>query len=162
MGRKRRPSLGKKINPTYYVFCEGKTEDEYIKFLKSEFHVSISIVNKVAKSSICKASINNYKKGKPVHKKDKDFLLYDGDVPEVVERLKKINEAILLISYHCIELWFLLHIQDQNGCIPSKKCIEKLNNKIGYKKVSLDAKLCEVLTEEMEGAVARAKGLPEE
>ena len=42
MGR-RKKSLGKKINPTYYVFCEGDTEEEYIKHLKHHYRIPIEI-----------------------------------------------------------------------------------------------------------------------
>ncbi len=138
MGRKRSPLQGKKINPTYYVFCEGETEVEYINLLRNEFRIPIKIVSKDANSSISKDSIKNYKNGKFTHKKDKDFLLYDGDKPEVVEELKKIDEATLLISYPCIELWVLLHIQEQNGYISTNNCISKLKSKLGYDKGVLE------------------------
>lgn len=34
---KRRKSKGKQINPTYWVFCEGETEKEYVSFLRTKF-----------------------------------------------------------------------------------------------------------------------------
>jgi hypothetical protein len=36
MIRKRVESRGKKINPHFWVFCEGKTEEAYVAFLKSK------------------------------------------------------------------------------------------------------------------------------
>jgi len=39
MAGKRKPSKGKKINPTLFIFCEGKTEESYINFLKSFYRI---------------------------------------------------------------------------------------------------------------------------
>ena len=48
MGRSRRPPKGKKIKPTFFVFCEGKTEEQYIKLLKSHYRIPIEIDSKNA------------------------------------------------------------------------------------------------------------------
>lgn len=53
--------------------------------------------------------IKNSKQGKPTHKKDKDFLIYDADVLHLIEKLKSIQAAVLIASNPSIELWFLLH-----------------------------------------------------
>lgn len=37
MSHKIRKSKGKQINPTFFVFCEGKTEEQYIEYLRSKF-----------------------------------------------------------------------------------------------------------------------------
>ena len=42
----RRQSRGKRINPTYFVFCEGETEEEYVKYLRSVFRIPIEINSK--------------------------------------------------------------------------------------------------------------------
>lgn len=34
MARKRRAPKGKKMNPTFFVFCEGETEEAYVRLLK--------------------------------------------------------------------------------------------------------------------------------
>ena len=112
MGRERRAPKGKKMKPTFFVFCEGKTEELYVKYLKSKYRIPIEIDTQIAKNGINKNYIKNYKKGKFTHQKDKTFLLYDLDVPKMLEKLQTIPNTILLASNPCIELWFLLHFKD--------------------------------------------------
>lgn len=76
----RRKSRGKRINPTFYVFCEGQTEEEYIKFLRSKYRIPIEINSKRAGDSISQRFINSYLRTKTRHKKDQIFLMYDLDV----------------------------------------------------------------------------------
>ncbi|NCA85625.1 MAG: hypothetical protein EOM83_08630 [Clostridia bacterium] len=79
MGRKRKAPRQKSINPHFWVFCEGETEEAYIAFLRSAYRVPIEIISKVVGSRITDRFIVAHKKGKPVHDKDKDFLMYDAD-----------------------------------------------------------------------------------
>jgi len=62
MGSSRNRPKGKKIRPTFFIFCEGKTEDQYIKFLKSQYRIPIEINSKKADHSISEKYIDNYKK----------------------------------------------------------------------------------------------------
>ncbi|NOZ47292.1 MAG: RloB domain-containing protein [Chlorobi bacterium] len=159
MSRKRQASKGKKINPTYWVFCEGKTEEEYIRFLRSEYRLPIEIIPKIAGSNIDKPYIKKYKRGKPSHKKDKDFLIYDADVPEVLDRLKKIESALLITSNPAIELWFLLHYKNQTAYITESNCIRELSNRNrnSYKKGFIDNPLKSKLIERRKEACDRSK-----
>lgn len=77
MTRKRTASKGKKINPHFWVFCEGETEEAYVSFLRSRYRIPITIVSKIVGNKINERFIKSYKKGKPTHEKDKDFLMYD-------------------------------------------------------------------------------------
>ncbi len=71
MARSRRPSKGKKINPTFFVFCEGKTEEAYVKYLRSKYRIaSIQIDCNATGQSITQGHIENYKQGKPTDEKD--------------------------------------------------------------------------------------------
>ena len=103
----RKPSKGKKINPKFWVFCEGETEKAYVRLLRSIYRLPIEI--KSAGNDIDESYIRRYKLGKPTHKKDQDFLLYDADVEVILNRLKKIKGVKLLASNPSVELWFLLH-----------------------------------------------------
>ncbi|MCH8533881.1 MAG: RloB family protein [Flavobacteriaceae bacterium] len=163
MSRKRREPKGKKINPTLFVFCEGDTEEAYVNFLKSLYRLpSIQIRSKIGGNNITSEFISNYKKGKPTHEKDLDFLMYDVDVPEIVERLQKIEKSTLLLSNPCIELWFLLHYKNQTAHINSAKCCREMANRNRvYKKGIIDNKLKEKLISKKEVAVKRAKELAE-
>lgn len=161
MGSSRRPSRGKRINPHFWVFCEGKTEEAYVRFLRSVYRLPVEIITKVAGSSINENYIKNHKRGKFTHKKDKNFLIYDADVPGIIERLKKIKSAELIASNPAVEFWFLLHYKNQNTRITEEKCIKELSNqnRNSYKKGLIDDKLKEKLQGRFTEACSRAKQL---
>ena len=123
----RRKSRGKQINPTFYVFCEGQSEEEYIRFLKRKYRVPIEIAPKVAGDSISSRYIKRYLNTKNKHPKDRVFFMYDLDKDGVLEKLKQM-EGMLLVSNPCLELWFLLHHQDQRANISSSNCIRSLQD----------------------------------
>lgn len=161
MARGRRASKGKKINPTFFVFCEGETEEAYVNFLKRHFRLpSIQIHSKVSRNNIDADQISNYKQDKPQHEKDRDFLMYDLDAPRILERLKKIKGASLLVSNPCIELWFLLHDKNQKAECDTSFCTREMENRNKpYKKGKLEGKLEQKLREKMDKAIERAKNL---
>lgn len=158
MPGKRNPSKEKKINPHFWVFCEGETEAEYIRFLRAKYRIPIEIMTKVAGNSLTQRKIESYKAGKPKDPRDKDFLIYDADVKELIEKLKGIN-AELILSNPCIELWFLLHYKDQTAEITPSGCIRELNNrnKNNYKKGFIDSNLEVKLLDNYKIACKRAK-----
>ena len=143
------------------MFCEGETEEAYVRFLRSEYRIPVEIVPKIAGSSINKRFISIYKKGKPTHEKDRDFLLYDADVPEVLNRLTKIDKTILIVSNPALELWFLLHYKNQTAALSSDDCIRELSNRNrnDYKKGLIDNPLKAKLKEKCIDAFSRAKRL---
>ncbi len=158
--RKRNAPRGKRMKPTFFVFCEGKTEELYVKYLKSKYRIPFEIDAQIAKNRINEKYIKAYKKNKFTHPKDKTFLLYDTDAPKMLEKLQKIQGVILLVSNPCIELWFLLHYKPQNANVDCKYCVKelsKLNKK--YIKTTLDTRLKECLESNIERAVSRAKKL---
>ncbi len=161
MKSKRQAAKGKKINPHFWVFCEGETEEAYIRFLRSEYRLPVEIVSKVAGSSIDERFINSFKKGKPIHEKDKDFLIYDADIPGLIENLKKIDKMILIASNPTIELWFLLHYKNQTASLTGADCIRELSNRnrCNYKKGEIANLLKVKLREKCIDACNRAKQL---
>lgn len=161
MGRKRQASKGKRIRPHFWVFCEGKTEETYVCFLRSKYRLPIEIVPKIAGHSIDEKFIRNYKKGRPIHPKDIDFLMYDADIPEILAKLKRIKNTTLLASNPSIELWFLLHYKNQVAHISTDECIRELNNRNNnsYHKGVIDKKLGKKLDEKFLDASKRAKKL---
>ncbi|MEM6964997.1 MAG: RloB family protein [Bacteroidota bacterium] len=162
MGRKRRKPRGKKINPTLFIFCEGQTEEAYVNLLKTHYRLpSIIIHPKVSGSDITKSFIENYKKEKPTHEKDIDYLMYDSDVPSVLTRLQKIEDCTLLLSNPCIELWFLLHYKNQTASVDCNQCCKELKNRnrTPYKKGIICEKLREKLIGGKYKATERAKKL---
>lgn len=161
MKSKRQESKGKKINPHFWVFCEGETEAAYIRFLRSEYRLPVEIVPKVAGCDIDERYIESYKDGKPTHEKDRNFLVYDADVPEVLEKLNKINSSVLIASNPAIELWFLLHYKNQTTPLTVADCIRELENRnnIEYKKGTIDNSLRKRLKEKCGDACKRSKVL---
>lgn len=161
MASRRKAPKGKKINPTLFVFCEGATEVSYINLLKSIYRLpSIHIHSKIGGNNITSAYIENYKKGKPTHEKDLNFLLYDLDVPEIIERLLIIDNCTLLLSNPCIELWFLLHYKNHTAYTNNIYCCRQMENRNRvYKKGVIDKKLKVKLIEKRDEAVNRAKTL---
>lgn len=163
MARGRRKSRGKKINPTLFVFCEGETEESYINLLKSIYRIpSIHIHPKVRGNNISSAFIQGYKQDKPTHEKDMNFLMYDLDVPTMLERLSKIDDSILLVSNPCLELWFLLHYKNQTASTNSETCCREMTNRNRtYKKGLINDRLKAKLISKIDIAISRAKGLTE-
>ncbi len=158
--RKRQASKGKKIKPTFFVFCEGKTEELYIKYLKSKYRIPFEIDTQIAKNKIKENYIKSYKKNRFTHKKDKTFLLYDIDAPKMLEKLQAISDTILLASNPCIEFWYLLHYKNHTSnvnCIYCNKELKNRNKK--YDKTILDTHLKEYLNKNQDKAINRAKKL---
>lgn len=123
----RRKSRGKRINPTYFVFCEGETEEEYVKYLRSVYRIPIEINSKRTGDKISQGFINSYLNTKTRHKKDEIFLMFDLDVEGTLEKLRELT-GILLASNPCLELWFLLHHKEQRASISTTNCIRALQN----------------------------------
>lgn len=160
MGRKVRVSRGKRMKPNFFVFCEGETEMAYVKFLRSLYRVPIQVIPKKGKSNISEEYIERSKNEYVRTEQDKVFLMYDLDVDGMLAHLQNIPNAELLVSNPCIELWFLLHYQEQKTEISSDKCIQKYQKvSKGYKKGVLSEEEKKVLAENRDLAVERAKKL---
>ena len=162
MGRKVRVSKGKQMKPNFFVFCEGETEMAYVKFLRSLYRAPIQVIPKKGKSNISEDYIERSKIEYVRTEQDKVFLMYDLDVDGMLEHLQKIPNAELLVSNPCIELWFLLHYQEQKAEITSEKCVQKYQ-KVSkqYKKGALSEEEKKVLAESKDIAIKRAKKLLE-
>lgn len=160
MPGKRTPSKGRRINPHFWVFCEGETEEAYISLLRTTFRIPIEIITKVSGNSITQRKIKSFKVGKFIHPKDKDFLIYDADVSSQVDKLRNIK-ADLILTNPSIELWFLLHYKNQQAEITTEDCIRQLCNlkHSAYKKGMIDRALEHKLTENCQVACERAEML---
>ena len=160
MAKFQRKSKGKKIKQTYFVFCEGESEDAYISFLRSHYRVPIQIITKVMRNKISEASVKRTLSHYPVDYKDKMYLLYDLDIPEMLDKLLKIKDAELLVSNPCFEIWYILHYCNQTAEISTPQCIKKIGSLCkNYCKGSICEKLKGKLTSDMNKARERAKRL---
>lgn len=160
MARVQRTSKGKTMKPNYFVFCEGDTEVAYVEMLRAYYRLPIHIIPKRTLLNVTPALISRCKANYIETKNDKTFLMYDLDVPSVLDRLRKIPEAILLCSNPCVELWLLLHYTEQRAGISSADCVGKLSRYIKqYKKGKLSAENQMYLMQNVHVACRRAKQL---
>jgi len=158
--RRKRNSRGKKIRPTFFVFCEGESEEAYVKFLRSKYRLPIEVCPTVTGLSINQASIKRFKRGKPTHAKDKDYLMYDLDREDILRRLQMIKGAVIILSNPCLELWYLLHYVNQKNEINSSQCLVALLRHLPeYKKGELCGNLQATLISEQGLAIKRAMAL---
>ena len=150
------------MKPNFFVFCEGETEIAYVKFLRSLYRAPIQVITKKGKSNISEDFIVKSKNEYVQTEQDKVFLMYDLDVDGMLEQLQKIPNAELLVSNPCVELWFLLHYQEQKTEISSDKCIKKMQ-KVSkeYKKGMLSEDQKSVLAGNKDLAIKRAKFMAE-
>lgn len=157
MARKAKQPKGKRMNPTFFVFCEGKTEAAYVDLLRRNFRVPVEIIARVSDSNISQPYIDRCKRDRFTTPEDKTFLMFDLDVPGMLDRLKKIQDATLLLSNPCIEYWFLLHYVDVNREISSSECLALLRSKDpAYSKGEFSTAMKRILIEDIEDAAARA------
>lgn len=160
MGRTRRLSKNREVNPTFFVFCEGETEEAYVKLLRSLYRLPIEIIPKISDSNISEKYIQSCKKQYVLHDKDMTFLMFDLDVAGMFERLSSIPDAILLCSNPCFELWLLLHYTEHKNTVSSPVCIHKLmDHESHYTKGSIIHSLHTHLIENRMLAVEKAKQL---
>jgi len=165
MSRKRSIKPKRKINPVYFVFCEGETEEAYSTFLRQKYRLPIQIKTKVTGQNISDKFIHKHIKeirrgvSSPL---DKNYLMYDLDSEDFKKRLLSVKEGIVLASNPNIELWFLLHYRQQKAHIESELCIRSLKrlNK-NYEKGKLNNELEGMLQNEVLKALNRAKELNE-
>ena len=147
------------MNPTFFVFCERKTEAAYVDLLRRNFRVPVEIIARVSDSNISQPYIDRCKRDRFTTPEDKTFLMFDLDVPRMLDRLKKIKDATLLLSNPCIEYWFLLHYVDVNRGISSSECLALLRSKDpAYSKGEFSTAMKRILIENIEDAAARANG----
>lgn len=159
--KNKRQSRGKVIRPTFFVFCEGESEEAYVKFLRSKYRLPIEICTSVVGLCISQEHIKNFKRGKPTDIKDKDYLMYDLDRGDILERLNKIKDATIIASNPCLELWYLLHFWNQKSELSAAQCLILLKKHFQkYKKGELSQAFQSVLIERKDIAVSRAKTLP--
>lgn len=160
MAKYPRKSKGKEIRPTFFVFCEGESEESYISFIRSKYRIPIKIKSKISSSGISQKYVSNFLRFQPTHEKDRNFLLYDIDRPEMLEKLQSISGSILLVSNPCIELWFILHICNHTAEATSEEMLRKLKRKCkNYKKGYICEELKDKLNTRIDDACNRAKDL---
>lgn len=157
--KQRKP---RSTNPVIYVFCEGETEEQYIKILKAHFRVTVKIISKVVGTKIAPRLINAYLEEYGYSSQDRVYFIYDGDRDDVVKKLKDISQGDKIISNPCIELWFLLHFTSYQKESKSEEVVKVLNKCCTeYTKGVIGESLKRILKEKWPIATERAQKLPE-
>lgn len=160
MARKERTSKGRTMIPNFFVFCEGDTEVAYVEMLRQHYRLPIHIIPKKTLLNITPALVERCETAYIQTKNDRTFLMYDLDVPTMLERLQKVPNAILLCSKPCFELWLLLHYTEQKSELTSQECVNRLTTFIKkYKKGVLDVSTKQYLMDNLAIATKRANEL---
>jgi hypothetical protein len=165
MARNKREPRGKIINPTFFVFCEGVSEDLYVRHLRTKYRIPVEIVPKITKNQVGARMIKESIKNLPQHEKDKIFLMYDIDVDGFLSKLESIKKDLeketpteIIASNPCFELWYIYHYSNQTAEINTENCIKKLHKLCpDYKKGNLSFKLKEKLEKHQSDAIKKAK-----
>lgn len=126
MARKERISKGRTMIPNFFVFCEGDTEVVYVEMLRAYYRLPVHIIAKKTLLNVTPALVERCKSAYVQTKTDQTFLMYDLDVPSMLQRLQKVPDATLLCSNPCFELWLILHHTEQKTELSSADCVNRL------------------------------------
>ncbi len=161
MARKERVSRGRSMRPNYFVFCEGETEVAYTETLRAHYRLPIHVIAKKTLLNVTPELVERCKSLYVQTSRDRTYLMYDLDVPEMLDRLRTIQGAELLCSNPCFELWLLLHYSSVGAALTSRACLKRLEAKDpGYRKGVLSKEMLAGLREHVGDAIERAKALP--
>lgn len=165
MARKPRTAKGRVMKPNFFVFCEGETEVAYVDILRSQYRLAIHVIAKKTLLNVTPSMVERCKAAYIQTKNDRTFLMYDLDVPTMLDKLKRVPESTLLCSNPCFEIWLLLHVKDHKSTIDSEEVIKELRNSTSvwkdYKKPSFTKAQKDFLISNTDNAVRRAKELIE-
>lgn len=117
--------MTRKIKPLVYVFCEGESEIEYIKYLKEKFE-DVAVIRKPVKGLFevaGKKFKRDVKYRNHAEVTDEIWFFFDVDgkqtgswerIQKNISTLKKLRKkpnirVRLLMTTGCVEFWFLLH-----------------------------------------------------
>lgn len=160
MARKERISKGRTMLPNFFVFCEGDTEVAYVDMLRSHYRLPLHIIAKRTLLNITSALVERCKSAYVQTKSDQTFLMYDLDVPTMLQKLQMISGTTMLCSNPCFELWLLLHYSDQKTGLSSVECVNRLSSFVKhYKKGILWLTDKQYLISNTVVAASRAKAL---
>lgn len=167
MTAKREPRPSRKMKQVFLVFCEGETKENYLNLVRKEFRSPIKIVSKIEGAKISQKLIDKRKNELKIAAKENilAFLMYDLDKTDMLERLNSC-QAVKLFSNPCIELWFLLHAQEQTSTISTQNCLKMLqkSDRIweNFEKPFFSLKQQQFLLSNIDVAIKRAKQLDAE
>lgn len=161
--RERRYKKRRRAHRMFLVICEGETEEAYINLLRNHYRLPITIKTKVLGNRVTSRLVKQYVKELGVSEEDCQVVyVYDGDVPEITERIRQL-EGKTVISTPCIELWFALHARECRHPYSSEEIVKFLvgSNPVwdSYVKGILSKEQSRLLLDYKESAIKRAQTL---
>lgn len=117
MARKRRRNLH--LKPKIGVYCEGKSEEQYLKMLIQKYnagnvhaqHIKVDSLGESGERLIIAA----YKKGM-YNKQSQIYVVFDRDDKNnhdlrKCQQVAKSHQVKILLSSICFEIWILMHFE---------------------------------------------------
>lgn len=164
--------MGRKIKPLIFVFCEGESEIEYVKFLREKYS-DVAVIQKPVKG-LFEDAAKKFKKEARFRNNaevtDEIWFFFDVDDGQtgsweknrkIISTLKKLRKkpgikVRLLMTTGCVEYWFLLHYKKVRPSIQTvaekENVIKMLMNQCpGYSKG--DAVTTRKIAENMDTAI---------
>lgn len=150
----------KQAKRVIFIFCEGESEQEYAKFLKTEYSDVVAIQPPVKGDF---EEVRRKFKREPRYRNsidltDEMWFFFDTEEDDskawdeqiaIIDELSKLRkkpsiQIRLLLTKGCVEYWFLLHFQKTNMPIRSKRDKEKVEAELrkevsNYKKGNADS-----------------------
>lgn len=162
--RTRRFVKKKTPREIFLVICEGETEREYVELLKLHYRLPVTIKTKISGSKISQRLVSQYLADLGIGKEDscRVFFLYDADVEDIIDRLATLS-GTLILSNPCVELWYMLHVNDYRKPVNSSGIVRELaaSHEVwsNYQKGCLNQGQSKFLVERRSQASARAHQL---
>lgn len=129
MTRKRELRPVRKMKPVILVLCEGESEERYVEMLRRHYRLPIKIVSKVVGQKINQRLVSRIQNEMKLNASERVscFLMYDADVPAVVQNIRSCKNAAALLSRPCLEAWFLAHSEPVPATdISTTDCLDRL------------------------------------
>ncbi|MBJ0431201.1 RloB domain-containing protein [Enterococcus faecalis] len=167
MPKIKRVKKGKKLKPNVMIFCEGETEEAYLRLIKRKYS-AVNIKSKLKVKtcrrqgealveyavscirSMGKAERDNY---------DLFYVMYDKDeqTTESIENAVRCAqrhrpEIKTIFSNECFELWLLLHFEEVNRYMTRENLYGRLEKVLHLKDSYRNfkgAEVCEYLEEKV-------------
>ena len=132
------PRQFRKEKPYIVVFCEGKSEQAYVDFLKMKFQTQASI-KRCSTTGLFHEAVDKFNKDKRyrnfIEVTDEIWFFFDieekdihslSERQSIINKLRKLRkkEGIrvrLLMTSGCIEYWLLLHYEKDSAPVRIKK-----------------------------------------
>lgn len=140
----------KSTKPLIYIFCEGPSEEAYMKQIKRKFeeYAVLRVVPGKSGSIVFQTAENNFKKDKnfidDVEITNEIWIFFDVEKDErqkwderykIIKYLRKPQRKVniqvrLLMTTACVEYWFLPHYENAHPPLTTKADKDRIESKL--------------------------------